>query len=148
MMSISSYTKMANNRAYMHLKILCTMKSTKQQISYFSCLLLSTRAMYKNYQAYILHILFTTNFTKSKHLFHLIHRSNFFHSKGMWYIFHSIYMTSQDQQNKNHIFLTFLELLMHIPRIQAFNNLNKALYKSITKITSYIFNMQICSIQA
>jgi hypothetical protein len=50
-------------------------------------------------------------------------------------------MSPQDQQNKNHIFLTLTELDMHFQSLHAFKELNKALYKSITKITPNIFNM-------
>jgi hypothetical protein len=48
----------------------------------------------------------------------------------MLYIFHRKCITWLDQQNKFHIFLTYILFTMHFSRNQHFNHLNKAIYKS------------------
>jgi hypothetical protein len=50
--SLDKYFSLHKNdkyRTYLHMKILCIAKGVKQQISYFSYLILSTKTVYKKF---------------------------------------------------------------------------------------------------
>ena len=69
---------------------------------------------------------------------HLNHIAIFFYRTSMAYIFHRKYISRIDQPNWNHIFLMYILFIKHFPRKQQLQELTKALYKCIPKLTCNI----------
>jgi hypothetical protein len=71
-------------------KILCTMKSIKQQIYYFFHDLCSKQTLYKNYHMHVLYkVCSLAKITKISHNSHLNYTSIFFYRTSITYIFHT-----------------------------------------------------------
>jgi len=89
----------------------------------------------------IMHILFIIKFTKSA--ISIIQFTIYFSYTAhiMFHLFHRYYTAIGNQQNKNHIFLIYIPFIMYFTRKQQFQHLNKAIYKSITKMSCNIFIM-------
>jgi len=69
---------------------------------------------------------------------HLNHIAIFFYRTSMAYIFHRKYISRIDQPNWNHIFLMYILFIKHFPRKQQLQELTKALYKCIPKLTAKV----------
>ena len=111
----------------MSMKILCTMKSVKQQIWHFPYVLHSKQSLHKNYHTHVLYNFCSLyKITKIINKWHLNYTLIFLYRTYMTYIFHTKYISRIDQATWNHIFLMYILFIRHFLRNQHLFNLNKA----------------------
>ena len=95
-------------------------KSVKQQISYFSYFHPSIIILCKNLHDHMLCIFTPFIFTTNQQLFKIKQEDHIPSMLTIGLVFFMQRMSTQDQQNWNHIFITFLAQVMHFTRLKTF----------------------------